>query len=175
MKRSELEHLIKASGVIADDNELIIIGSQALLAQHPDAPATLLTSMEVDLYPKNKPELSDLIDGCIGEESPFHQSFGYYAHGISEETAILPSGWKERLVPISNQNTAGVTGWCLDVNDLALAKYAAGRTKDLLFNREMVVAGYTDRLTLELRVSEMQLSPEQTELVRYRIAQDFRV
>ncbi len=73
MTRSELEHLIRASGAIADDVELIIIGSQSILAQFPQAPATLRVSMEADLYPRNKPELADLVDGSIGEGSYFHQ------------------------------------------------------------------------------------------------------
>ena len=46
MKRSELEHVIRASGAIADDDELIVIGSQSILGQYPDAPAELLVSME---------------------------------------------------------------------------------------------------------------------------------
>lgn len=36
MRRSELEHLIRAIGEIADDDE--VIGSQAILGQFPDAP-----------------------------------------------------------------------------------------------------------------------------------------
>jgi hypothetical protein len=38
MRRSELEHVIRASGEIAKDDEVIIIGSQAILGQFPDAP-----------------------------------------------------------------------------------------------------------------------------------------
>ena len=49
MRRTDLEHIIRAAGDIADDDEVVIIGSQAILAQYPDAPAGLLTSMEADL------------------------------------------------------------------------------------------------------------------------------
>ncbi len=35
---------------------------------------------------------ADLIDGSIGELSPFHETFGYYAHGLGPETAALPAG-----------------------------------------------------------------------------------
>lgn len=42
MQRSELEHIIRASGEIADDDEIIIIGSQAILGEFPDAPVRLL-------------------------------------------------------------------------------------------------------------------------------------
>jgi hypothetical protein len=59
-----------------------------------------------------------LIDGSIGEGSPFNQTFGYYAHGVSEETAILPAGWKERLVMVQNANTGSGSGLCLEVQIL---------------------------------------------------------
>ena len=55
MKRSEFEHLIRAAGRIAGDREIVVIGSQAVLGQFPDAPPVLRRSMEGGLYPKNKP------------------------------------------------------------------------------------------------------------------------
>ena len=58
MKRTDLEHIIRAAGSIVEDNEIIVVGSQAILGQYPDAPASLLRSMEADIYPKNKPELT---------------------------------------------------------------------------------------------------------------------
>lgn len=76
----------------------MIIGSQAILGSFPDAPEELLASMEADVYPKDAPERSILIDGAIGELSVFHETFGYYAHGVDESTAVLPDGWKDRLV-----------------------------------------------------------------------------
>jgi hypothetical protein len=33
------------------------------------------------------PDRADLIDGTIGELSPFHATYGYYAHGVGESTA----------------------------------------------------------------------------------------
>ncbi len=75
MKRIDLEHIIRAAGSITQDDEIIIIGSQAVLGQYPHATEALLRSMEADIYPKNKHQLSDLIDGSIGELSPFHQTF----------------------------------------------------------------------------------------------------
>jgi len=56
VKRADLEHLIVAAATIADDDELIIVGSQAVLAQFPDAPEEMLRSDEADIYPKNRPE-----------------------------------------------------------------------------------------------------------------------
>ena len=133
MRRSELEHLIRASSAIAEDNEVIVIGSQAILGQFPDAPVELLRSNELDVVPKNKPERSIVVDGAIGELSTFHHTFGYYAHGVAVETALLPAGWHERLIRVCNENTQGAIGWCLEVHDLAASKLAAGREKDLNF------------------------------------------
>jgi len=53
MTRQQLEHLIRAAAVIADDDELIVIGSQSILGQYPNAPSSLLVSVDADLYPKN--------------------------------------------------------------------------------------------------------------------------
>lgn len=39
VNRYQLEHIIRASGGVADSKELIVIGSQAILGQFPDAPA----------------------------------------------------------------------------------------------------------------------------------------
>jgi hypothetical protein len=102
MTRSELEHLIRAAGAIAEDSEIIIVGSQSILGQFPDAPPALVMSAEADVYPMHHPERADLIDGSIGEGSRFHETFGYYAQGVGEETATLPTGWQSRLVKILN-------------------------------------------------------------------------
>ncbi|HXM70592.1 MAG TPA: DUF6036 family nucleotidyltransferase [Thermoanaerobaculia bacterium] len=133
MTRRQLEHLLRAAGEIAADDEIVVIGSQAILGQFPDAPASMRVSVEADLFPRNHPERADLIDGSIGELSPFHETFGYYAQGVAEETARLPQGWKERLVIIQNENTRGVKGLCLEVHDLLVSKAIAGREKDLAF------------------------------------------
>jgi hypothetical protein len=51
MTRSELEHIIRAAGAIADDTDIVIVGSQSVLGQFPKAPTALLASMEVEVYP----------------------------------------------------------------------------------------------------------------------------
>ena len=173
MTRQQLEHLIRAAAVIADDDEIVILGSQAILGRHPDAPAALLVSVEADLYPRNHPDRADLIDGTLGELSPFHDTYGYYAQGVGPTTAILPDAWESRLIPICNENTRWATGLCLEPHDLLLAKYAAGRDKDLRFTREAVRSGLVDRAVLEERLSRTVLDEGRRELVAARIARDF--
>jgi len=72
---------------------MVVIGSQAILAEHPDAPASLLRSIETDVYPLNHPERADDIDGAIGDGSRFHETYAYYAHGVGPEIALAPAGW----------------------------------------------------------------------------------
>lgn len=170
MNRAQLEHIIRAAAAVSDDDELIIIGSQSVLGQFPDAPESLCVSIEADLYPKNHPERWDLIDGSLGEESPFHQTFGYYAQGVSEETAVLPRGWKDRLIRIRNPNTRYATGWTLDIHDLLISKLVAGRPKDFEFVREAVRHGLADRSILCERLAVTAVE----DAVAERVAADIR-
>src|SRR5436189_250354 len=84
--------LLDAAGRIAGAREIVVIGSQAVLGQFPEAPPALRRSMEADLYPKGAPELADKVDGAIGEGSRFHEQYGYYAQGVAPDTAMLPRG-----------------------------------------------------------------------------------
>jgi hypothetical protein len=47
MKRSDLEHILRASKGITGETEFIIIGSQSILASFPDAPRELRQSIYV--------------------------------------------------------------------------------------------------------------------------------
>jgi hypothetical protein len=171
--RAQLEHILRAAANIADDDEIVVIGSQAVLGQFPHAPAPLVVSNEADVYPKNRPERADLIDGSIGEGSPFHETFGYYAQGVGPDTACLPDGWELRLIPVSNANTRGATGLCLEIHDLVLSKYAAGREKDERFTRAAVDAKLVRRDVLEERLATMSLDDAVRLAIRARIGTHF--
>ncbi|HVH97690.1 MAG TPA: DUF6036 family nucleotidyltransferase [Enhygromyxa sp.] len=174
MTREQLEHIIRACATIVEDDDLVVVGSQSILGQFPDAPAELRVSDEADVYPRNHPERSDLIDGSIGELSPFHQTFGYYAQGVGERTATLPHGWEQRLIPVNNARTRGATGWCLEVHDLAVSKYAANREKDREFVRATIRHGLIHREMLMERLAATQLDPRLRSLIEGLIEQDFR-
>jgi len=65
MNREQLEHVLRAAAAIAQENSLVVVGSQAVLLPYPNAPEALLGSREVDLYPALHPERADLIDGDV--------------------------------------------------------------------------------------------------------------
>ncbi len=171
MNRHQLEHVIRAAAGNADVRDIVVIGSQSVLGSYPDAPEALTVSMEADVFPKDAPERSILIDGAIGELSLFHETFGYYAHGVDESTAVLPDGWRERLVKVANENTMGAVGWCLEVHDLAVSKLAAGREKDLAFVETMLHSGIIASETVQTRLKcTAGLTSEGRKLAAARLA-----
>jgi len=166
MRRDQLEHLIRAAGAITNEYEFVVIGSQSILGAFPHAPAELLESMEADLYPLQRPELADLIDGAIGEMSTFNEHFGYYAQGVGPETAILPEGWRDRLLRVQGPSTDLRIGWCLEPHDLAAAKLAAGREKDKTFVLGMLRHGMIDPSELCSRLDDMPISEQRAQILR---------
>jgi len=58
------------------------------------------------------------------------------------------------MIPFSNQNTGGVTAWCVEIHDITVSKLAAGRPKDvryilaLLRHKLIVVKTLRERIDL---------------------------
>jgi len=73
MNKEQLKHILASAAKIGDDNEIIVIGSQSILGQFPEAAKNpvLSYSMEVDLYLKNKTSNTIIVEGSIGEGSCF--------------------------------------------------------------------------------------------------------
>lgn len=166
MRRQDLEHIIRAAADVTGDQEIVVVGSQSILGQHPDAPGRLLLSPEADVFPRHRPDQVDEIDGVLGEGSMFHDTHSYYAHGVGIETATLPADWEERLVAIQNDNTRQATGLCLEKHDLMLSKLAAGRTKDYEFLEAALAEGLVDPGILRQRIETMPMSPERIEALK---------
>lgn len=78
MTRDQLEHAIRAACDVAEDSEVWVFGSQAILGEFPDAPEALRASIEVNMQPKNRPDKADLVDGALGEMSQFHKTHDFY-------------------------------------------------------------------------------------------------
>jgi hypothetical protein len=174
VQRAQLEHLIRAAGAVTGSRRLIVIGSQAILGEHPfDAPPEALRSREADLIPIDTPELADLLTGTLGELSAFDAAYGYHADGVDLSTATLPAGWRERLVPIDNPNTNGYVGLCLEVHDLVISKYVAGREKDREFCGAVVRAGFVDREILSSRLARTEIDAERRKHIEALLAADF--
>ena len=169
MTREQLEHVLRAAGAITGAGEFVLIGSQSILGQFPKAPPSLTTSTEIDLFTLRDPNDAVLVDGSIGEGSPFHAAFGYYAHGVGIETATLPADWRSRLIPISSPATGGVTGLCLEVHDLAVSKLAAGRDKDLEFVAAVLSNSLADAALIAARIDDTEVDASTKQRIRTRL------
>ncbi len=168
MTRDQLEHAIRAACDVSKDTELWIFGSQAILGEFPNVSESLRASIEVDVQPKNRPETVDDVDGTLGELSLFHQTHGFYVHGISIESAKLPDRWEQRPVPISDPiSTHGKTGLCIEAHDLAASKLAAYREKDKEFVRLLLIEKMINAKILTERISSLNVK----ELLRERLLQ----
>ncbi len=103
MKRTDLEHIIRAAGSIVEDNEIIV----------------------------------------------------------------------ERLVPIQNDNTRGIIGWCLEIHDLLASKDVAGRERDLEFSTEAIKHGLIFKDLLDERIKLLPLNQTLKERFLRKIAAEF--
>jgi hypothetical protein len=140
MRRDQLEHAIRTACQIIDQPAVVVVGSQAILGTFTEdqLPPEATMSIEVDILPiaddnNETARLADLIEGVAGEWSPYEEQHGFSIDGVDHDTAVLPDGWRERPVKVQNANTAApsgrprYTGWCLDKEDLCVAKLRAAR------------------------------------------------
>jgi hypothetical protein len=165
MRRDQLEHAIRAACQLTGQLEVIVVGSQAILGTYPEyeLPLAATSSLEVDILPitddnDDTIQLADLIVGAAGELSQFEQTHGFSIDGVDLTTSVLPDGWRTRLVKVQNGNTAALggdpqyIGWCLDKEDLCVAKLCAFREKDRNFVDALITGGLVDAAVIADRI-----------------------
>ena len=69
----------------------MVIGSQAILDQFPNAPAERLISRQAGIYAPESLQLSEFISGSIGEGSRLERTYAYFAGGTPAPCADTPS------------------------------------------------------------------------------------
>lgn len=166
MRRDQLEHAIRTACQVTGLTEVIIVGSQAILASYTEdeLPFYATRSAEVDVLPMvadaNEIQfLADQLEGVAGELSDFAELHGFSIDGVDLETAVLPEGWRGRLVKVQSSNTAAPSGypqfigWCLDKEDLCVAKLCALREKDQNFVDALITAALVDPGVVASRLS----------------------
>ncbi|WP_370247811.1 hypothetical protein [Nocardioides sp.] len=165
MNREQLAQVLRAASRIAGDRP-IVMGSQAILGtfDHEVLPDSATVSMEADLAFLDDPDRAkaDQVTGMIGEDSEFHLERGYYAEGIHVTTARLAPGWEDRLVVQvvpPGADGPGAVACFLERHDLAAAKLAAFRAKDIRFVTTLADAQLIDLATVRERIEQTDLSP----------------
>jgi hypothetical protein len=168
MRRDQLEHAIRTACQIIGHDAVVVVGSQSILGSftEDELPVEATMSAEIDILPLGRDnsetaKLADLIEGVAGEWSPFEEQHGFSIDGVDLETAVLPTGWRDRLVRVQNANTAAIsgtpqyTGWCLDKEDLCVAKLCALREKDRNFVAALLGAELVDAAIIGRRLAEV--------------------
>jgi hypothetical protein len=163
VRRDQLEHVLRAAATIVGERDVLVIGSQAILGSIPEAelPTEATTSVEADLAFFDDPadEKADQVDGAIGELSRFHETYGYYAQGVSVATAVLPSGWRDRLITLETSGTKPARGLCLEPHDCVAAKLVAARWKDRDFAGALLRGHLIDPDILIERIALLDIAP----------------
>ena len=155
MTRAELEYAIRAACDVAQDDEVFVFGSQAILGQYPEASDALRQSAEADIAPVHAASKIDVIDANLVELSAFHQAFQFFVHGVGLEAAVLPKGWKRRAIRVQGPNTNNKIGWCVEAHDLAVSKLVAWRPKDIDFVRTLIVEELVNARKLLRRIDQL--------------------
>ena len=167
MRRSELAHILRAAATITDDPEILVIGSQSILGSfwEDELPEEAWMSVEADVAFFDDPDATkaDMVDGAIGELSDFHQNNTYYAQGVEIEIAILPEGWRGRLVRFDSLSALPAAAMCLERHDLVVSKLAARREKDMEFSFALIAAGLVD---LQVLLERAAMLPDQQGIAR---------
>jgi hypothetical protein len=163
----QFEHVVRASAAITGETVFVVVGSQAVLAQHPRLPQSMAQSVELDIYPRFRPELAEVIEGAIGADSPFHGTFGYHADGIGPDTARLPQDWETRAFEFAVGDARAI---CPEIHDIAVSKLLAGRPKDLQWLEAAVQASLVDTARVTTLLGLVQVTADEWELAHARLA-----
>lgn len=174
MQQGDLERAVRSVARLFDSDEIVVIGSQALLVVHDDVPRELRMSEEFDAYTadyvdweRSNPgeEASEVINAMLGEGSTFHRTHGFFVDGVDATTAQLVPEWRNRAVSrVIEVDGRRVTVVAPEPNDLVAAKLTRGDPKDISFARICLRQGMVkhdmirDRLEVLLTGERLRIS-----------------
>jgi hypothetical protein len=161
-------------------DQVIIVGSQALLVSKPDLDRSLRQSEEIDAYPANYhewesanpgEEASEAINALFGEGSAFHQTYKFFIDGVDDSTAHLTADWMTRAV----RRSIDVDGRSVEViapepNDILAAKLVRGDPKDIQFARRCLQIRLVQYHLVKQRLGEV-LQPDMLDTGIQRLRQ----
>lgn len=177
MNRQQVEHMIEEVGRRTGLEYFYIIGAAAVLAELPEpSEAALVQTRDVDVVPgtpdaSEEDRIANQIDWVLGEGSDFEIEHQYYAQGLSSSSPqYAPSDWMLRARPVKS---GAYTGLCMEVHDLALSKFGAGRPKDLEFNAALAKTGLLSKSELLRRLEQVEAEPYLRQRIIDRIGAAF--
>lgn len=139
MRKSDLFELIRQIKVLAPEEIPVIVGSQVVHLITNFLPEIIQQSIECDfLFFGGKSETRAEINKKLGVFSKFQIKHGFYADALGLATVILPTGRQDRLQPFKDEsgNLIAIFG---EIHDIAVSKLIAGREKDFVFLKELLL------------------------------------
>jgi len=165
VNKEQLLDLTERVKLVAGVELPVIVGSQSLYAVTSNVPDNVRCSVECDfLLLAAGPPIFRAVIEQIGFASSFQETHGYYADAVGLATVVLPAGWQERLVPLTDE--AGKThAYCLEIHDTCVSKLIAGREKDFTFIKELLNRGLADMVTFLSRAETILSMPQSAALL----------
>jgi len=153
-----LQHLVGSAQALADDCEIIVLGSASLLASFPDLGndyGPLASTYDADLCPSPFDETTALmLNQALGESKAFHLRHGYHADILRPAIfETIPPGWRERVIAVPDCKAA----FALEPHDLAAVKLLVGRPKDIALVRTLHGSGLLNSALVAERLNQMDL------------------
>lgn len=173
MDADQLRDLARRAANRTGHRQILVLGSQAVHGSLPgvELPDITIVSEEADLLVINdlSGDSPHEIEAHFGMGSPYHQSVGVYADGISLSEVSLPEGWEGRLRREQVDDDAAdnpVTLLFPEVHDLCASKLIVaitggfGRRSDRAFVKALVDAGHVDPAVLSQRVARLPVAED---------------
>ncbi len=158
MRREKIEHILRAAGRVTNRKRFVLIGSAAVVAWREVVPVEMAISRDIDLFAydvADVEQVSEQLDGSLGQASQFDQTFGYYCDGVGSQTAIMPVDWEGRAKEFTSDDTEGVVALVPEPNDIALSKLCAWRPKDIEWLRVALSNFVVDAGSMRSRLAQM--------------------
>ena len=172
MKVDDIDRVLSAIRDASGLDEFVVVGSlSALGVTGEPLPPRMTWSMEVDAYPERDPGRAQEFSAAFGENSTFHQAYGYYFDAVSPDLPTLPEGWEQRM--LKQVLPSGVKVKYLEPNDCAISKYARSEPKDREWIRAGIEAGILSLPTIEYRMREtLFMDADEHNKAKTALAQD---
>ena len=166
----DIEMLLLEASRLINHTEFVVIGSLSVLGALKEPPRAMVTSVDVDLYPKNDPGRAYDLMPLLGEGSDFNRQHSYYADAVSPNLPTLPDDWEDRLIPVRFES--GITAFFLSPNDTAVSKYTRGEERDRRWIRAGLEAGIVNLGSVEYHLLHTVMETAEKSLVRSRVEED---
>jgi len=166
----DIERLLVMASKEIHHTDYVIIGSLSIMGAINEPPLAMVTSVDLDFYPKDDPERGFDLVPLLGEHSPFREKHGYYADAVTPLLPSLPEHWEERLLPI--QFSHGVTAFFLSPNDAAISKYARSEPRDRRWIRAGLEHGILNLVVIDYLLRFTVLDSNERQTVSVAVEED---